>query len=83
MQRTQARRRAVEDTWVQNDRKAADDVRLDTELFGQRPWWYSRGEAHRAMVVLRDSKLTYIFIVMISFLFIYFVTLLIRIGYNR
>lgn len=72
-----ARRDAVENNWVQSERKATDEVTLDPDLFQPKVWW-DFGQPHRTMVVWRNSRFAYLFYIIVVFLFVFFITWLIR-----
>ncbi len=83
MTRMRGRRRAVEDQWVQSEKKAIDDLRLDPGLFEPRAWWMPEGRAHKLMVVFRDSKPMFFFALVMAFFCVYFISWLILSALGR
>jgi len=71
------RREAVENTWIQSERKAVDEGQIDLDRFQARyssDWW----QPVRSMAVWRHSIFVYIFATLVAFVFIYLLTWLIR-----
>jgi len=73
LNRMKGRRQAVMQTRIQSNRRVTDEVHLDPDLFQPRVSWDWYGQPHRTMVVFRNSKLAYLFLVAAAFALIWVV----------